>query len=563
MYNYINANNLDSAITEARNVLSYSLHLPLNVASTFAAKSATSTYEKLNILSKAVHEVCSPLFSPDYCQDTGNSFNLKFFSFFREETGSALYPQRLLSCFYDQQFNETLKLMISHHCMVATYDKLLNTIFHDISIDAYDMARHFNCYGFNYALKQPQLTIKTDNNQFSIPAFNTNSHSCAMTSAEASNKGRNNYSPSYRTLYSKLSNLPKFKYLTDGIKFTSKPLARNERKVPTSVSIPMSSLPLLHQLRGHGKELSNIVKLYDSSQGIKKQTVTKFMECVSYLQNIPKHQKMMNSDRLYYDYKLEGTFHFNLAYCLTKNIISFDEYFNQHMCEDVRFIELITSIVHFPNTFSRHLFLQFAFDSYTDCIELETSFLTNRLTKPRAAAVFVSRSEKVTSSHDALNNWENRYRDFIDYMCKLVFPVYESCFYVLLYDTFFDPNKSSAENALSMYYALDDYLSSDEIYKGISHDAYVDDIIKTYNSGLPRPDDSKSARPQKVKKEEFISSQYDDSDLDPNTFSKVVLSLYNHISEPTPSLIDRDYLYRTFKNSKFIALSSCIADMIF
>ena len=140
-------------------------------------------------------------------------------------------------------------------------------------------------------------------------------------------------------------------------------------------------------------------------------------------------------------------------------------------------------------------------------------------------------------------------------MSELVFPIYESYFFVMMYDMFSEPEKSPAQNIWKLYLTLNSYLSTEAIYKTISNNYYIEEIMNIYNVDL-----KKNAQP--LKDADFIVSNYCDKSLDYGTLAKVALSTYNHITEPACSLISRDYLYKNFKRTKECLLNSCTSELL-
>jgi len=261
-------------------------------------------------------------------------------------------------------------------------------------------------------------------------------------------------------------------------------------------------------------------------------------------------------DTLFYKYKLDQTFYFDLAWCLTRNIQALNDRFNQRFEDSASFIDIVTGALHLPNTVSRSLLVQMAFDCCSDDRKAGYDFFTSRIIHSDDAMYFDKRRLAITDQHNTLDTWEKRYNRFINYMTSLVFPVYESYFFVMMYDIFSESKQSLTENIYALYEILNDYLSAHS--NEIKQEYYRDEIINLHNQ---KP---KSSNDLNV--DDFILADYptsiDDDKSFPSLFSKVVLSIYNHMSDPVPSLINLYYLHKVFGHAEECFLTSYIKDLI-
>lgn len=592
MYNLININQLVSQLEEARNTLTYTLHLPYEPAVLKTILADKNYHDKMDIIIQYIHQACSCLFisefnekesTPSQCTSVNSSPDKlkkwidepisKKWLFFGDEyfdISEKQHPPGPLSILGSPRFYAVWNAMLIHHCFLATYDKLYNMIFQNIEVDAYKVSRHFNCWGVNYSLKKGGYLI--DANPVNKFIFNQGKRKTSygvVDSNTASNNAFNNYPSSFISLKTLFSSYSKYKKISDQIK-----LSKNSKEVPEKISnqktknekckdisFSLNNLPLLQQLRGRGKELTNILKLYDGQKSIIPDDISKFMKSVSHIQCEPikltddwEENPMTPIDILYYKYKLEQTFNFDLVHCISKNITSFDQRLNQRMHDDSTLIDVITSIVNFPNVFSRPLLVQMAFDSCSDHRQLDSSFLTKRITSPDSMLDINKRSIRKTDSHNFFNQWKDCYNNFVDYMSELVFPIYESYFFVILYDVFSNSQESAAQNVLKLYHQLSDYLSTDTVFSTINEDYYRNEIMRIYNFDR--------GKNKALNGEDFISYGYGNEEGPPQSFSKVALSTYNHIPESMPPLISRQYLYENFKRTKESLLVSCTASLL-
>lgn len=580
MYISLSVNNLLHQLNEAKNTLTYTLHLPYQIDPIRSVVELKETYsEKVEIITKYMHKSCLSLFTSTFIEESNiytnsgqyneylRSFeeslhgclsgNWLFFGANRPDS-TKQYPPGPLHVLGTSQYYSILSDMLTHHCLLATYDKLHDIIFQDIKVNCYKISRHFNCWGFNYSKKKEGFTINaTSDNQFTFNEGKEKSAHSVVDSNTASNNASNNYPSSFINLKKTLSAYTKYQEISAQI------IASEDDKTGKckDITLPLSLLPLLQQLRGRGKELSNIFKLCKGGETLRPSDIKKFIDSVHLLQQEPikltsdeSEQHMTPVDILYYKYKLEQSFPFDLIYCLTKNITVLDKRLNQNLRDDSALIDVITSIVNFPNTFSRPFLIQMAFDSCSDFLQLDSSLLTERVESPDTVASINKRSKLKTDSHALIDQWRYCYNNFINYMAEFVFPIYESYFFVMMYDVFSDPKKSAAENILDMYSELGDYLSTHKIFKAINYTSYQEEIMKRDSGGL---------RKGTLKADDFIASNYANTNLQTSTLQKVYLSVYNHLPEPEPPLISREYLYKFFPRTKECLLSSCTAELLY
>lgn len=587
MYNSIDINHLCFQLEEARNTLIYTLHLPYEPTVLQKLLTNKDFSDKIDIIIQYTHQACSCLFNSEYNEKestpsqyasinspaeelkawlkTEISRHWLFFGDKYSDVSQKKYPPGPLSVLGSSRYFTTWNAMLIDHCLLATYDKLYNIIFQNIKLDPYKISRHFNCWGVNCSLAESGFRIDAGpDNQFIFNKGLDKVPYGVVDSNIASNNASNNYSTSFMNLKNYLSCCSKYEKLSDKI-MISKTVEENRKESNIEelkeISIFLNNLPLLQQLRGRGKELTNILKLYDGQKIIRLKDINNFKECVSLIQYEPvkptdgsKKSHMKPVDILYYKYKLEQTFNFDLVYCISKNIEFFDQRLNQRMYDDTTLIDVITSIVNLPNIFSRPLLVQMAFDSCSDYQHLDSSFLVKRITSPDSMMSIDKRSVRITDSNNFLNQWKDCYNSFVDYMSELVFPIYESYFFAILYDIFSNPQKSEAENVLSLYLELSDYLSKDEVFSKINESYYQNEIMRVHNSDCKEDG--------MLNSEDFISYSYCNEEKLPLSFSKVVLSTYNHIPEAMPPLISRQYLYKNFKRTKECLLTSCTATLL-
>ena len=550
MYQSINPKNFEVYITEARNILIYGANI------SYHSKKYQSSLQNdepvLEQILEHMHESCKEILGEG---------GVKFFG--NEKTniprGVSLPPIGELGTLHG--YHNVWKKMINDHCILATFDKLHHMIFHIISIKPYQLARHINYLGFNYAYDHDYFKISEGSDKPFI--FNNDDDYClygAVNSVKASNDSYNSYPKSFKTLKKLFDKYPNYQYIGEQISL-SKSGDKQEK-----FTIPLNSVPLLQSLRGNVPLLKNIFRLYDVTQNITPAKITQFIKSVAELQNIITKMPaddienfMTRSDLIYYKYKLEQTFHFDFIYCLTKNIEALSKRHNLPFNDDT-FIEFVSSGMNLPNTFSRHLLLQMAFDCCTDYRDFNSSFLIEKILKPDSMAYFDKRTNKITDSFDTLSQWKNCYRNFINYMVTFAFPIYESYFFVSLYDSFSKPEQSTAQNLLDLYKVLNKHLSESTTFNDVTEKTkYLMD--KANDVCFPKKPNAKE-EVQKPVQDNFILPDYPNTSIDYDILRKVILSTYNHQSKPMPVLISQEYLNENFRRLSESFIISCTAELL-
>lgn len=160
-----------------------------------------------------------------------------------------------------------------------------------------------------------------------------------------------------------------------------------------------------------------------------------------------------------------------------------------------------------PNTFSRHYFVQYAFDKFitepnsiNDFWHAHTGHITNN------AIAFTSE----TSSGFQITSWLVQYRHFCKFMSSFLIPIYEWCFLILLLEYVEKemPNVSHRSHLIQAMDILKNYIQSH--YKEISNP-------------LPAPKDRKI---QIIKKADI-----DQIDLPPDALDIVFKNVYRQSGE--------------------------------
>ena len=553
----MNISEFEKQINEARNILIYGVNLKYHSNDYLKQQIGNKTKETIwETLLEDMHESCKVILNDGGLQFFGDT-SLKI-----EE-----YPNQSLM-YLDglQAYNLIWDNMINHHCLLATYDKLNSIIFQNVILNSYNMARHINYFGVNFSYNKDFFRITVNNNNsFEFNEDKDCCHRGAADTDQASNDAYNLYPQSFNTIKKILDS---HKNYTDiGKQITP---SKSGNKI-TNVEISLSNLPLLQQLRGKGPDLKNIFKLYDGKRKITNNSLLKFIESVAYIKkspiNLPSWSNvdsnyMTNADKLYYRYKLEQTFHFDFIYCLTQNIVKLNNNFNLAFSED--FIEFAASSINLPNTFSRHLLIQMAFECCTDYHHFKSSFLYKQLTKPDAIMDYDRRTSKKTDPFETFGQWKTCYINFINYMATLVFPIYESYFFVSFHDHFSRPEKSVGENILYLYETLSNYLSRDDIFNSINGNFLVEESKKVCNRNLNKKDNSE-ANSDLFIFADYINSKKTMDMLQGNSqdiFQSVVLNAYNHLPEQMPMLLSQEYLNNNFGHLNKSFINACITDLL-
>lgn len=537
MYSKLLLSEFENRLTESKNVLTYTMHL------LFPPILPDMPVEDcVNDIWEITFRNCSKLL---------NNGNLNFFGQYLPSAASDT-EFSLAEMASPSSYRLIWSKFLMQHCIMSTFDKLHNIIFSNEQLTPYDIVRRFTDVGFHYSLTHNGFKITALENQFIFNDGLKKSHYGIIKSENTASLT----TAAKRRLRDLSCALPEEL-------ITLKPIPEVFRQAVKSGKLPGNYAVTYQLLNGRCRNFKRIFKLYSAEKAFSisssnmKEIITFIKEITdeptfSVKRNGAHSEPIERVDYLYYKYCLEQLFNFDLIYCLDKNINELDRYCNQNFSDNIPFIDFITCCINLPNVFSRYLLVQIAFDSFKTEQDLSSSCLLDRLKAPDVIAKFKDSSTRLTDSHLRLSQWQKRYSDFINYLSKVVFPVYESYFFTLLYEQY-NPSHShqtTADSLLKLYFALMDYLSSEDVYSEFLH---PESIIKNAWNQNRLPNQGP------INLESIIVPDYQiDAHLNTGLFRRLTLSAYNHTPGPIPALLNLAY-FRDFDNLPERFLDLCTA----
>ena len=208
---------------------------------------------------------------------------------------------------------------------------------------------------------------------------------------------------------------------------------------------------------GYTKYITTVHKLLTSinAKEIDKDNVQELSDTTN---------KLTLSDRIYLRYQIEKIFAPSTINCLYQNIVATR---NQvySLC-DQDSVDFLASCLKLPNVFTRQYILQMAIDTIAKHYDYDfgdSDFFSNK--KEVSALVTYSHSKtSYSGAYVKLNAWKIRYRNLINYLSQIVFPIFENYFFCSLWDMLKrdTPDATDADNAVKMYALLRDYLNNAE-----------------------------------------------------------------------------------------------------
>lgn len=173
-----------------------------------------------------------------------------------------------------------------------------------------------------------------------------------------------------------------------------------------------------------------------SEQSPAKSSVNKNKKTKNEEQEEPDKVFLENSDRIYYFYKIEQLFSFNLINCLVQNIERMRDGnpLQRNLVEILGLYDILSACFLLPNLLSRHFLVQFAFDSLNEYMDFDSNCLTKLIHERNVIASFIDDSKTLVQTNLALTKWHNCFLNFIDYLTVILFPAFENYFFIRLYE---------------------------------------------------------------------------------------------------------------------------------
>lgn len=154
---------------------------------------------------------------------------------------------------------------------------------------------------------------------------------------------------------------------------------------------------------------------------------------------------------------------------------------------------MISSCLRLPNVFTRNYILQMAVDTLSKHFDEEigdSDFFSNIENQSRVLVSHSHPSDSYLSDNAKLILWENRYRNLMNYLTQVLFPVYENYFFCTFWDAvkynMKDRNDNDGEIAVTMYKLIRDYLNNGNCNSNYRCNCYSssneDNAKKIYNN---------------------------------------------------------------------------------
>ncbi len=377
---------------------------------------------------------------------------------------------------------------------------------------------HFDkCHhGFDYLSMNNKIILNTDNSSISI-SINKNKEGLNSTilCENAQNHIRRIESLDKKFKQAGLSTLPLYLLLNDNPNKKSEPAQKPEQKPESLLSVLEFYDFLVRRSPNRCKEktIQNI-KNNDSILPILDAYITgkpftpvkykKYINCLNKLLSsieateidngsvaynscdnedscLPPHMLAL-SDKIYLRYQIEKVFAPSAINCLYQNILPTRG--KPYALNEQDSVNLLASFLKLPNVFTRQYILQMAVDiisQHYDYNFKDSDFFTKKMDLTDAIMTFASTKYNHLNDFYKMDTWKSRYRNTINYLSKILFPVFENYFFCALWNIIKNANKryTDAQIIVEMYILLRDYLNDSTNVKELFA---TDEIIVKYHS---------------------------------------------------------------------------------
>lgn len=364
-------------------------------------------------------------------------------------------------------YNKFWQHVFKQHAILSAYDKLRRIIGQAVPLSNYNFYKYANYTNdleemFDNCHHGLDYLLGLDNNDSKITDFD-------MFNIKKENKIKSckdridQYSPNFnrqiKTLNKKLNSINLLMLLKqtqeqsyaarlDLLEFYQFSVLRKSKN-------PDNNFEILNILNIHKK---NHITYNDYKQYIK--SVGRMFDIIK---NNKARHKLSLSDRIYLSYKIEKLLSPVTIDCLYQNIFNIEEV--SPLKNDYNY--MVNSCLQLPNVFTRQYILQIAIDTIGK--HFNENF-TDKYFFPN----ITENLESVMSSFEKKNFIDdqrkfyllvNRYKDFIDYMTLIVFPLYENYFFCTLWNSISKFCDNNVSTLVSFYKILGTYLNDAENVK--------------------------------------------------------------------------------------------------
>ncbi len=234
----------------------------------------------------------------------------------------------------------------------------------------------------------------------------------------------------------------------------------------------------------------------------------------------PPHRLAL-SDKIYLRYQIEKVFAPSAINCLYQNILPTKG--EVYALNEQDSVNLLASFLKLPNVFTRQYILQMAVDvisQHYDYNFKDSDFFTKKMDLTDAIMTFASTKYNHLNNFYKMDTWKSRYRNTINYLSKILFPVFENYFFCALWNIIKNANKNytDAQIIVEMYILLRDYLNDSTNVKELFA---TDEIIVKYHSRFKTKNNKfivKHHPSSKTKNNKFIVKHHPSSKTKNNKF---------------------------------------------
>lgn len=528
---------ISNQITEAENVLRYTLQLPLkninvpempdipsdNSNSWEASNISKNLNDYFNIIGESIYDEFGFLFNYHdgnvFGCKTDNTSNLSILSskyFFWKH----IFKQDMIfSLFIKLRNLLTSKIYLTPY----KFFKLAN---YTLSNDELALSANQKCHGFDYLMEY------TDQNQ-SVTI--KNNISPLIDTAEISPQSSNVQKGVLIKLrklqpYFNLKNLLPFYPHTDisadlnpllclsMIEFSQFLLCPKRKGI-----INFNIYPIINSHKeGTSFTLSRYEKYVQSISHLLSQIrIESIDQYINYERddNIPKHCLSL-SDKLYLRYQIEKLFAPVMIDCMYRNIKRTEN--TSNALDDQATINILSCCFNLPNVFTRQYLFQMAVDTLiyqTDTGFADSYFFTKYITEPTAIMLKARNRVDPLRLHDTLNTWIDRFKSFTNYLSHMLLPIYENLYFVTIWNSIRSryPNKNETECIIHLYKLITQYLNNEDyVHILFSTEKTFWQITKdSYQS-----QDKSNLKPEHILKPNFIA----DNSINCRLYHKCILS---------------------------------------
>lgn len=203
---------------------------------------------------------------------------------------------------------------------------------------------------------------------------------------------------------------------------------------------------LLHSIRAEDLSLEEYVK-FDSTQTNTPDIAPKFAL----------------SDKIYLLYQIETVFAPCTIDCLYQNVIQTKG--EKYALDDQSSINILAACLKLPNVFTRQYILQMAVDTISKHFDYDfkdSDFFTKKMDSSDAVMTYARSKYNYLNNFYKSDAFKSRYRNALNYLTEILFPVFENYFFCALWNIVKDAYKDAtdAQIVIEMYKLLQTYLNN-------------------------------------------------------------------------------------------------------